>query len=88
MMKNDQVRLSGDDTLLNIEINDAWRKITVSREALEDHLGLAPEAAAALDGERRCQLVRENMAFVFAAVRRKLRERPDAQRITLSSGEM
>jgi hypothetical protein len=88
MMRYDQVRSSGDDTLLNIEINDAWRKITVTGDALREHLRLAPDAAAALTSDRRCDVVRQNMAFVFSAVRRKLRCNPDAQRITLSGGEL
>jgi hypothetical protein len=88
MMKSDEVRSSGDDTLLNIEINNAWRKITISPDALERHLRLSPEAAAMLTPNRRCDLVRENMAFVFAAVRRKLRTQPDAQRIWLGAGDM
>jgi hypothetical protein len=87
-MMSDEIRPSGDDTLLNIEMDDAWRKVTVTREALENHLKLSPEQAESLGPDGRCRLVRENLAFVFAGVRRKLRARPDAQRITLLSGEM
>jgi hypothetical protein len=87
MMKSDEVRSSGDDTLLNIEINEAWRKVTISSDALEGIPGLSPEAAAMLKPERRCDLVGQNMAFVFAAVRRKLLNQPNAQRIWLGGGD-
>lgn len=88
MMKYSQVQSSGDDTLLNIEINGAWRKVTISHDALEAHLRLSPEAAAMLTPDSRCELVDQNMAFVFAAVRRKLRNQPNAQRIWLGAGDM
>jgi hypothetical protein len=87
-MLSDEVRSSGEDTLLNIQIADEWRKITVTAEALALHLQLSPQQAEVLTPERRCQLVRDNMAFVFAGVRRQLRQRPDAQRITLKGGDM
>ena len=88
MMLSDEVRSSGGDTVLNIQINDSWCKVTVTQEALEHHLGTSHTKAADVSPEQRCQFVRDNMAFVFAGVRRKLRDQPGAQRITLAAGDM
>jgi hypothetical protein len=87
-MNSDDVRGDGDDTLLNIELDGLWRRVTLTREAIEEHLHITHEAAGKMSEHERCDFARGHLPYVFAAVRRRLRERPDARRITLRSGQL
>ncbi len=88
-MQCDEVKADGDNTLLRIEFDGHWRRIIVTREAIEDHLRLSPEEAAAMSQEERCGFVRSHLPYVFAAIRRKLRGTSGAaERMTIRAGEM
>jgi hypothetical protein len=87
-MNSDGVRSSGGDTLVNIEIEGMWRRVTLTPEAIDRYLLLTTEAAAAMSPEQRCDFVRGNLAYVFAAARRVISRTADARRITIRSGEL
>ncbi len=88
-MKCEDVKADGDNTLLRIEFDGNWRRIIVTREAIEDHLRASPEVAAAMTADDRCDYVRKNLPYVFAAIRRKLRGTTGAaERMTIKAGEL
>lgn len=87
-MNSDGVRSNGGDTLVNIEIEGIWRRITITPEAIYKHLLLSDAAAATMSADQRCDFVRSNLAYIFSAVRRVLNRTADARRIILRSGEI
>lgn len=87
-MTNEEVKAHGDATLVSIELEGIWRRITITREAIEEHLHLSPEKAGAMTEAERCEFVRSHMPYVFAAVRRKIRESGTARHIILRGGEL
>jgi hypothetical protein len=87
-MISDGVQASGHDTLVNIQIEGIWRRVTLKREAIERYMLLTPEAAAAMSPAERCDFVRSNLAYVFATVRRKIKRTADARRIVIQAGEL
>jgi hypothetical protein len=84
----EDIKASGENTLVNIELDGLWRRVSVTREAIEDYLMLPPEASAAMTADQRCDAVRNSMAYVFAAARRKIAARKDARNIWLTAGDL
>jgi hypothetical protein len=82
------VAASGNDTIVNIELDGLWRRVSLSRESIEEHLQLEPAIALAMSGDERCEFVRLNLAYVFAAARRKIKGREGAERIWIESGDL
>ena len=87
-MTNEEVKPHGDATLVSIELDGMWRRITITREAIEEHLHLSSEKAAAMTEHERCEFVRTHLPYVFAAVRRKIRGSETARHIILRHGEL
>jgi hypothetical protein len=87
-MKFESIVASGEDTLVEIELNGVWRRVSLSREAIEDHLLYSPEISMAMTADQRCSFVRNNLPYVFAAVRRKIHGREDARNIWLTAGDL
>lgn len=77
-----------DNTRLNIELDGIWRRITLTRDAIEEHLHLPQEQALEMSENDRCEFVRSHMPYVFAAVRRKIRESTTARHIIIRRGEL
>ncbi len=73
---------------MNIEIDGKRRCILITREAVEHCLKLSPAQADGMSTAARSEFVRTNFPNVFSAVRRKLREQPTANRITLDTGDL
>jgi hypothetical protein len=82
------IKSSGEDTLVNIELDGHWRRVSLSREAIEDYLQQSPEVALKMSADQRCSFVRDNLAYVFAAARRKIEGRQGARRIWLVAGDL
>lgn len=87
-MNCDGIHASGDDTLVNVEIEGIWRRVTLTRGAIGQYLSLTPQAALAMSADQRCDFVRSNLAYVFAAARRRVRTNSDTRRIVIRSGEL
>ena len=87
-MTNEEVKPHGDATLVSIELDGMWRRITITRDAIEEHLHLSPKVAAAMTEEERCEFVRSHMPYVFATVRRKIRRSETARHIIIRTGEL
>jgi hypothetical protein len=84
----DDLRSSGDDTILNLEVDGKRRCITITRAAVEAYLKLSPAEATRMSTAARSEFVRTNFPNVFSAVRRKLREQPTTNRMTLDAGDL
>lgn len=68
----DGVWTHGENAELEAWIAGESRKVAVTREAIEDDLGLSPDKAAAIPAEDRCKFVRDHLATVLAAANRKI----------------
>jgi hypothetical protein len=88
MLLSADLKSSGENTLVNIRLDGLWRRVSLSRGCIEDHLQLEPAIALAMSEDERCEFVRSNLAYVFAAARRKIKGREDAERIWLESGDL
>ncbi len=88
-MTDGEIRPFNDDVVMQLEINGRGRRVTVTREALEDFLSLPPNEAAKLTAEQRCNQVRKYMPTVITAVHRKLRvSHASAGAIVLFAGDL
>lgn len=88
-MDNDSIRSVGATTLVDIWIDGKLRSICVTRAAIEESLGLAPDQAKALSDDDRCEFVRHHMAAVVKAARAWLRDgHGDAGSIIIDSGQL
>ncbi|MFL6830444.1 MAG: hypothetical protein ACJ8D5_07485 [Sphingomicrobium sp.] len=88
-MENDSVRSSGRSTLVDIWIDGKLRSISVSAEAIEAHLRLPADRAAAMTDDDRRDFVRNNLAAVVTAATNWLRStNPDADTIPLEDGQL
>lgn len=87
-MQTEEVKASGDVTSVSIELDGMWRRITITREAIEEHLHLSAQQAEAMTEHERCEFVRSHMPYVFAAVRRKIRGSVTARNIIVRKGEL
>jgi hypothetical protein len=85
----DGVWTHGSDTALQAWIAGASRTIVVTREAIEDHLALAPQQAAEMTAAQRCEFVTDHLAQVIAAADRKaVRSDHPADPVMIRTGEL
>jgi len=88
-MENDSVRTSGDATLVDMWIEGKLRAISLSRGAIETHLRLPADRAAALTEDDRREFVRTNLGLVVAAAKERLRTTdPAADVIEIEAGQL
>lgn len=87
-MENDSVRTTGDSTLVDLWIQGKFRAITVSREAIESCLRLAPGDAAAMTDTDRREFVRGHLGLVVKAATAQLRADPGAETIVIEAGQL
>ena len=87
-MHADDVTANGEETLVDIELDGHWRKISIERNAIEHYLRLSPAEGAEMSAEQRCDFVRSNLAYVLAAVRKQIEDHPDARHMFLASGDL
>jgi hypothetical protein len=66
-MDNDAVRTSADRTLVDMWIDGKSRTVSISRAAIEAHLRLTPDRAAAMTDEDRREFVRANLKLLATA---------------------
>jgi hypothetical protein len=72
MMDDGEVRTEGDYSFVDILLGGRARRVSVSREAIEEHLGLSPNVAAEMSAEARRQFVQTNFMLVVTAADKKL----------------
>jgi hypothetical protein len=83
-MDNDAVRSSGDRTIVDMWIDGKFRSISVTRAAIEAHLGLSEERAAEMTDDDRREFVRANLKLLAAVATDRVRETdPDAATVLL-----
>ncbi len=88
-MDNDSIRSVGATTLVEIWIDGKLRSICVTRAAIEESLGLAPDQAKTLSDDDRCEFVRQHMAAVVKAARDWLRDgHAEASSIIIDTGQL
>ncbi len=88
-MENDTIRSSGNSTLVDLWVDGKMRAITVSRGAIEAHLGLLSDRASAMTDDDRCEFVRTNLALILKAAKAKLSEAgPDTATLRIDTGEL
>jgi hypothetical protein len=79
----------GENTELEAWIGGESRKIAVTREAIEDYLGLNSEKAAGMSADARCKFVRDHLGTVIAAAKRKMEPTDQAaDLVTVRRGEL
>ena len=66
-MDNDAVRTSADRTLVDMWIDGKSRTVSISRAAIEAHLRLTPDRAAAMTDDDRREFVRANLKVLATA---------------------
>ena len=82
-MESDSVRTIGDKVLVDLWIEGKFRAISVSRQAIEAYLQLAPGDATALSENDRREFVRTHLSLVVSAATGRLREAPGAETISI-----
>jgi hypothetical protein len=82
-MESDSVRTVGDKVLVDLWIEGKFRAISVSRQAIEAYLQLAPGDATALSENDRREFVRTHLSLVVSAATGRLREAPGAETISI-----
>ena len=87
-MENDSVRTMGDSTLVDLWIDGKFRAITISREAIESFLRLAPSDATAMTDTERRELVRTHLSLVVGAATARLRADPACETIIIEAGQL
>lgn len=85
-MENDSIRSSGSKTLVDIWIDGKIRGISISQEAIGAFLGF--ERATGMTGDDRCEFVRSHLPLVVTAAKSQLRDAPDAEFISIGSGQL
>ena len=73
-MDNDAVRTSADRTLVDMWIDGKSRTVSISRAAIEAHLRLTPDRAAAMTDEDRREFVRGNLKLIATAASELVRQ--------------
>jgi hypothetical protein len=87
-MDNDAVRTSGDQTLVDMWIDGKSRTVSISRAAIEAHLQLNPDRAAAMTDEDRREFVRGNLKLLASAASELVRANdPDALTVDIDVGQ-
>ena len=87
-MESDSVRAMGDSTLVDLWIEGKFRAITISRQAIESYLQLAPADAAAMSETERREFVRLHLGLVVAAATALLRSKPGSETIVIEAGQL
>ena len=87
-MESDSVRAMGDSTLVDLWIEGKFRAITISRQAIETYLQLAPADAAAMGETDRREFVRKHLGLVVGAATALLRSNPGAETIVIEAGQL
>jgi hypothetical protein len=87
-MESDSVRAMGDSTLVDLWIEGKFRAITISRQAIETYLQLAPGEAASMSETDRREFVRQHLGLVVSAATALLRSKPGAETIVIEAGEL
>lgn len=87
-MENDSVRTMGDSTLVDLWIEGKFRAITISRQAIESYLQLAPGAAASMAETDRREFVRTHLSLVVRAATALLHSKPGAETIVVEAGQL
>ena len=85
-MENDTVRTLGDNTLVDLWIEGKSRAITITREAIEASLRIAP--GGDLSETDRREFVRTNLSLIVRAATERLRDDPAAERVTIDAGHL
>ena len=73
-MDNDAVRSSGDRTIVDMWIDGKFRSISVTRAAIEAHLGLSAARAEEMTDDDRREFVRANLKLLASAAADWVRE--------------
>ena len=80
---------AGGNTIFDIWVDGKLRLVAVTREAIEDHLRLPPEAAAEFGPQHRVKFVQNNLHAIIAAAKLNLHNsEPDTHVITIRSGNI
>lgn len=80
---------AGGNTIFDIWVDGKLRLVVVTRDAIEDHLRLPPDAAAEFGPQHRVKFVQNNLHAIIAAARLNLRNgEPDTHVITIRSGNI
>ena len=88
-MDGEEIKSTGDRTLIDIDLDGKRRRISVSREAIEDYRRLSPDAAGSMSSEDMQEFVRQHLPLVIAAAKRKLGVTSEsAELIMIRSGEL
>jgi hypothetical protein len=87
-MENDSVRSMGDSTLVDLWIDGKFRAITISRDAIESSLRLAPNDAAAMTDTDRREFVRTHLSLVVGAATARLKADPGSETIVIEAGQL
>ena len=87
-MESDSVRTMGDSTLVDLWIEGKFRAITISRDAIESYLRLAPNDAAAMGETERREFVRTHLSVVVKAATARLRDNPNSETIAIEAGHL
>jgi hypothetical protein len=88
-IENDTIRGSGGNTLVDVWIDGKMRGISVARGAIEMHLGLNADQAAAMSEGERCEFVRRNLALIVKAAKKRLAETSAAaDMVIIDTGEL
>ena len=83
-MDNDAVRSSGDRTIVDMWIDGKFRSISVTKAAIEAHLGLSAERAEEMTDDDRREFVRANLKLLASVATDRVRETdPDAATVLL-----
>ena len=87
-MENDSVRTMGDSTLVDLWIDGKFRAITISRQAIESYLQLAPGAAESMGETDRREFVRTHLSLVVRAATALLHSKPGTETIVIEAGQL
>src|SRR5690348_8275903 len=87
-MESDSVRAMGDSTLVDLWIEGKFRAITISRQAIENYLRLAPGDAASMSETDRREFVRLHLGLVVSAATALLHSNPGAETIVVEAGQL
>ena len=83
-MDNDAVRSSGDRTIVDMWIDGKFRSVSVTRAAIEAHLGFSAERAEEMTDDDRREFVRANLKLLAGAAAEQVRATdPDAATVLL-----
>lgn len=90
MRHNKTVRAgAGDITIFDMELMGKWRRVAVTREAIEDYLRLSPAEAAKLRPEDCVKFVEDHRPVIMRAAESKVRNgHATADVIMIMTGEI